>query len=966
MKKLFFLFILLHLVGIMVYAQSFPMLHYNVENGLPSNTIYCIYKDSKGFTWVGTDKGIARYNGIRFEIFSTFNGLPDNEIFYFQEDKSGRIWLATYNGELCYYKNDTFHTAVNTPFLRNNFKPRSYIKSINIETDSSITFNFNSEYNFINIKDKYCKVFYVDTIFNKTNINDRIIYSKKINDNEYNVIAANVAIKIDSNTTVISTAPSSLFHSTFLQTNNQYYLISGLSFYTLNKPADTITIGPYVDGSSQINYLYSDGHEYFVITNKGAYYNYNNPLLNEKASAIGQDNKGDYWIGTLNNGIYIFSKNFKTSAYHPKVYYRSVKFSHCANNIIYFSTDSALYYFDGAKTSEIVTYKQHFNSDAAFLINEKSDFYCFRGTSNITILPVKPGNNKINFFKILDNSYKRLLSVGDKIYVQSMNGIHVADYSRQSNENILQPVTSQNGRIYCMAKSNDNYIWYATHNNVYKINSDYTIQTIPVKFGFKTFDFIGDYLVGVLHNNTFLLCSDINGRFNIDTIPAQNCIWEKFYKLDAAHVLIKTNNLYRMLTIFPSGSKHRYSIQVIEDAFLPLQCESFCSDQDNCYFFKDGAITTISISNLFQKPQVPRLFFRLLKTINNSYPVSDNLVLPFSESKNISILFSALSFSGKGITYQYSITKHNADSWREIQSEEINLGNPGYGDYVIKVRARTTAGDYSLPISFQLRIVRPFWAALWFISLVICVLILLAVIIVRQRISFIVKKKEAVHNATLRFVKSEYKALNALMNPHFIFNTLNNLQSLFNGNDKRLANKYLKVFADLIRQNMQNIAKEEISLQKEIDLVENYLTLEKLRFGDKLHYAINIQPGLDISEIIVPPLLIQPLVENSIKHGILRLRDIDGMIVLNIFERNDMLYIEVRDNGVGLQPANQSADDSEVALHESYGLDNIRKRIDQLSIIQDKKITFHIGTVRDDQSGQHSATVVTITIPTYY
>jgi sensor histidine kinase YesM len=205
-------------------------------------------------------------------------------------------------------------------------------------------------------------------------------------------------------------------------------------------------------------------------------------------------------------------------------------------------------------------------------------------------------------------------------------------------------------------------------------------------------------------------------------------------------------------------------------------------------------------------------------------------------------------------------------------------------------------------------------------------------------------------------MKSEYKSLNALMNPHFIFNTLNNVQGLVNRDDKLAANEYIRVFADLIRQNMHNISKELIPLQHEINLVANYLSLEKLRFKEHLNYTIDIEGDLDLSEILVPPLLVQPLVENSIKHGIYPLESGDGQIRIHIFEHNDVLVIEVMDNGIGLQAAKEGRQPS----HESFGLENIRKRISQLSVILNKQILFDI---REKKRGEVSWTVVTISIP---
>ena len=156
---------------------------------------------------------------------------------------------------------------------------------------------------------------------------------------------------------------------------------------------------------------------------------------------------------------------------------------------------------------------------------------------------------------------------------------------------------------------------------------------------------------------------------------------------------------------------------------------------------------------------------------------------------------------------------------------------------------------------------------------------------------------------------------------------------------------------------MHNVSKELIPLQKEIDLIRNYLLLEQLRFEDKLNYSLNIDEELELHEIMVPPLLIQPLVENSIKHGILQLGTDDGFIKVNIVEDQEALLIEVWDNGPGLQ----SAGIPRTSAHESFGLDNMKKRIEQLSIIQNKEMTFSITTIVDDQ--QRLWTKATIKMP---
>jgi two-component sensor histidine kinase len=343
-----------------------------------------------------------------------------------------------------------------------------------------------------------------------------------------------------------------------------------------------------------------------------------------------------------------------------------------------------------------------------------------------------------------------------------------------------------------------------------------------------------------------------------------------------------------------------------------------------------------------------------LKTNKKSYPFSGDIQIPYTEAKNITISFSTLSFGGKNISYQYSVSKNDQDNWRDITGD-INLANTDYGTYTIKVKAKTISSDYCEPVVFTLSILRPFWATWWFIALCICVMITIILLIVFARIVQMLQKKRKEHLAEIRFIKSEYRALNALMNPHFIFNTLNNVQALVNRNDKVAANNYLRIFADLIRQNMQNVSKELIPLEKEMSLIRNYLILEKLRFEDNLNYIIDIDEGLDLSEIMVPPLLIQPLVENSIKHGLFPMESADSIICIGLHEQDGILIIEVK---VGLGNPQNKKDPA----HESFGLENIRQRIRQLSIIQNKEIIFNITDTRGEND-KVLWTIVTISMP---
>ncbi|MGN6568360.1 MAG: sensor histidine kinase, partial [Flavipsychrobacter sp.] len=197
---------------------------------------------------------------------------------------------------------------------------------------------------------------------------------------------------------------------------------------------------------------------------------------------------------------------------------------------------------------------------------------------------------------------------------------------------------------------------------------------------------------------------------------------------------------------------------------------------------------------------------------------------------------------------------------------------------------------------------------------------------------------------------------NALMNPHFMFNSLNSIQYFINNDNKLSANKYLNVFSKMLRQNMLNISKEMITLQNEIDLVINYLNLEKLRFKDGLQFSLNIDETLELEMIKVPPLLLQPIVENAIKHGLLPKQSTDNYIEIRIQEINDDLHIEIRDNGVGLGKSSQTN-------HTSFALENMNKRINQLRAIYGIEISIAIEELSDNE-GTVLGTRSSITIQT--
>lgn len=200
-----------------------------------------------------------------------------------------------------------------------------------------------------------------------------------------------------------------------------------------------------------------------------------------------------------------------------------------------------------------------------------------------------------------------------------------------------------------------------------------------------------------------------------------------------------------------------------------------------------------------------------------------------------------------------------------------------------------------------------------------------------------------------------HQALNAAVNPHFIFNTLGAIQSFVMNKDSELASDYISKFAKLIRITLNYAGEKYISIAEEIKRLDTYLELEKLRCGDKLIYHIHVNNDLDLQKQI-PNMLIQPLVENAIIHGVLKLDDQEtGCIDVTIYEENKFLVIQVKDNGVGY--------DSELISKHGYksiGLSNLKER---LAIIKDAEF---IIENRKQINANERGTIVSVKIPDHF
>lgn len=206
-------------------------------------------------------------------------------------------------------------------------------------------------------------------------------------------------------------------------------------------------------------------------------------------------------------------------------------------------------------------------------------------------------------------------------------------------------------------------------------------------------------------------------------------------------------------------------------------------------------------------------------------------------------------------------------------------------------------------------------------------------------------------------LETEQRLLRSQMNPHFIFNSMNSVQSCISDNDTLSAMTYLSKFGQLVRNILENSRKSWVPLEDEISTLKLYTDLEKMRFHDQFEYSFKISKDIDPEEVFIPPMLIQPLVENAIKHGLAKLGK-KGRLELSIERNNGSLKCRVKDNGIGREEASTRKKSD----HHSLGVEVINERLQFLKEQTGSHADMMIMDLKDDTGGS-MGTLVELTIP---
>ncbi|OXA71353.1 hypothetical protein B0A58_13805, partial [Flavobacterium branchiophilum NBRC 15030 = ATCC 35035] len=301
---------------------------------------------------------------------------------------------------------------------------------------------------------------------------------------------------------------------------------------------------------------------------------------------------------------------------------------------------------------------------------------------------------------------------------------------------------------------------------------------------------------------------------------------------------------------------------------------------------------------------------------------------------SLDIYFSSLSYSEKEkIIYRYKFD--NEKNWRYLGSiPKLSLIKLSPGIYNLTIQAGDNLGNFQREeLQVTIEIVPPFYNTIWFTVLVLLFILFIAFLINR----YLVNQEKEKGKLKRKISDSEMQTLRSQMNPHFLFNSLNSINSFIVQQKSREASGYLTTFSKLMRNILENSRYESITLEKELNTLKMYLEIEAVRLDHQFDYEILIDKNIELENIKIPPLIIQPFAENAIWHG-LNNKPNKGLLKIEIQEMNEnAITIAIIDDGIGRKAA--ALLKKEQLKHKSYGIDITINRLQLVNSKNSYKIT---------------------------
>ena len=930
-------------------------------NGLPSNSVFDIHQDKQGFMWFATGKGLCRYDGTNFKLF-TADFQTSKSGSCIEEDKFGRIWYANFDGFLYYVE-------------------KGVLKALPQETSLGY-FRFGILNNELYlIQPNAIVVFDLKTLKVKAThkITENVISACYTTSKNFYVLG-DFLYEIGNATTLKKYTLPNFFHDELVgpimnnwnnkliinsKSNNTCYTFENGVFSKLNLNNSA----QFTQNTSVIE------DDIWICTPNGVYRNnfktnQTTCYLNEQnVSFVFKDKNHNYWISTLNNGI-LFIDDFSNNYIDLKP--RPVSLSLGKNEIFIGAEKDLIYKLDlkTLKTEQI--FQTESNHSVTQIFSDTLTGKLFFNSFKFRILDAK--NNLKNEFSIAIKDVKK---VDDKYFsfaASSVSGLFYSNPNLKSSWDFLFEknknsnfegfnqsflINNKNGKSTTYNAFN-NTIYYATNNGLIAVTNDGKTEELKFKNTTLFLTKIQSYKDQIIGLSTAEQLYAINAKNEIVVFKLpyfnSNEKFNRFVIINQYCYLFSANGIYE----YDLETQKTHKIMSLGS---DIEVTDLVLKNDLLYLATSKGIVIKNRTESGSFP-MPKLIINEIQINGKRRELNQLKELKPSEN-DVTIDFSTLSFvpnENYGVTY-----KINNSDWKKLDMNDQTLKfsslSPGIYNIQLAIHLNNERVDLQ---SIQFEIKKP----LWLNPIILLGFALIVLTLITSVYNFHIQKLKKRNELQLEKInleknlnQSKLKAIKSQMNPHFFYNALNTIQSFILSNDKKQAVTYLSKFSNLTRTILEMTEKETISIAEEAKTLGLYLDIEQARFEEDFSYNILVDADVDTENCKIPTMLLQPYVENAVKHGLLHKQG--KKIVTILFQKKkEIIEISIDDNGIGRQ---KSAELNALKNknHHSFATEATENRIDLLNQYNQNNISIQYLD-KTNLSNQPTGTTVVFEIPITY
>lgn len=926
-----------------IEAQSPYFKHYTVENNLPSSECYQVLQDKMGYIWVATDKGVSKFDGYTFTDYTKEDGLPENCIIRMCSDQYGRIWFGGVSGKIAYFDNNEIKKLEINDEIEKKLNG-GYINSMSfyknelwIGTYSAAAF---FKISFSSLKNNSKKL-----------VNPRLVdLSSKVNYNGSFVCFLTNTQFIQG---VISNDKKNVLyndHLSFYYINNKKRIFNQNAFKNLIKRIYNVRATIYnekeilfyfdneiikinrtsgkvtssIKTTSQINYLYTDSKGgLWLGTNKNGlqyyprgFYAKGKPITYLKGmsiSGIEEDTEGGIWITTLEEGLYYLrEQNFK---HITALSSRKVNTIFFDNKMLFGGLDNGqLIIYDGQNVSE-----QSINPNN----NEALNFIRKIVVLNKNVLAIggSSGYCEHNLDTKITKWYTHVtpssitkrarqsivtftdFKINQPIWLVTNTSI-IEFTSSTKKKNSIRKYRKFHSKFYCAFQDEKGVLWLGASKGLFtfskgkftfrggkSISLSNRINDLKIK-NETIWTATKEYGVCIKKGDDLYYINSKKG------LPSNIC-QSLFLESQNIGWIATNKGVSKIIVDKWKPFNIRIKNYSAKNGLLSNEVNEIVKHKSDVYVATNKGITIFNEKKIIKNTILPPIY--ITKILINKIPksIKKRFSLPYHQN-NIFINYTGLSYKNMGnIEYRYRLLGLDSN-WVRTKYNKIPFNSLSYGHYTFEVEAKNSDGYWSRkPAVLHFIISPPFWHTWLFRSLSGLLFFGGIYWFVSFRIRTAEKRAEEKSKLYKQTLELEMKFLSSQMNPHFTFNAMNSIQYYLMENEPEKAQKYLLKYSKLIRKVLENNMKKYVPIKEETEMLSLYMDIESLRFEIQFDYEIKIPENIKALNISIPPMIIQPYIENAIWHGISNRKEVKGKILICFEMIDDKLKCTIEDNGIG-------------------------------------------------------------------